>query len=123
MSLDRIVAEIKSRPGFTENVGMLLLHNGVVRAWSRKGHQKVISVEVYANELKIGEICQEVGSMPGIFAVTAESRQGILHPGDDLLYLAVAGDMRENVLAAFEILLNRVKGEAIEKREILEIPD
>ena len=120
MSLDKIVEEIKRRPGFTENVGMLLLHNGVVRAWSRNQHKKVIGVRVFANELKIGAICQEIGSRPGIFAVTAESKQGDLKPGDDLLLLAVAGDIRENVLPAFEELLNRIKKEAIEKQEIIE---
>ena len=120
MSLDRIVKDIKSRPGYSENVGMIALHNGTVREWSRNGHKKVIAVEVFANELKVGEICQEVGTMPGIFAVTAEPQQGRLKPGDDLLYLAVAGDVREHVLPAFETLLNRIKSEAVEKREILE---
>lgn len=121
MSLDKIAEEIKKRPDFAENVGMILLHNGVVRAWSRNGRKKVAAIEVFANELKVAEICQEVGSMPGIFAVTAEPIQGTLKPGDDLLYLAVAGDVRENVLAAFEILLGRIKKEAIEKREILDV--
>lgn len=118
MTLDKIVADIKSRPGFEENAGMILLHNGVVRGWSRHGHKKIKAVEVFANELKIGQICQEIGAMPGIFAVTAQANQGVLKPGDDLLYLAVAGDIRENVLAAFTELLNRVKSEGVEKREI-----
>lgn len=117
MGLDQIVADIKNRPGFEENAGMILLHNGVVRAWSRNGHRKVKSVEVYANELKIGEICQELGSRPGIFAITAQANQGILKPGDDLLYLAVAGDLRDNVIKVFEELLHRVKSEGVEKIE------
>lgn len=120
MGLDQIVAEIKKRPGFDENAGMILLHNGVVRAWSRDGHKKVKAVEVFANELKIGAICQELGSWPGIFAIVAQAKEGMLKPGDDLLYLAVAGDLRENVIAAFVELLNRVKSEGVEKREIYE---
>lgn len=120
MGLDKIVADIKNRPGFEENAGMILLHNGVVRGWSRNGHKKIKALEVFANELKIGKICQEIGSRPGIFAVTAEAKQGLLKPGDDLLYLAVAGDIRENVLNAFQELLARVKNEGVEKREIWE---
>lgn len=126
MSLDQIVAEIKSRPGFEENVGMMLLHNGVVREWSRqdinheKMRRKIRYVEVFANELKIGSICQEIGSRPGIFAVTADAREGKLKPGEDMLYLAVAGDIRENVLAAFQELLDRVKREGVEKKEVFE---
>ena len=120
MSLDKIVEDIKKRPGFTENVGMIMLHNGVVRGFSRNGHKKVASIQVYANELKIGEICQEVGSRKGIFAVTAEASQGLLKPGDNLLLLAVAGDIRENVIPAFEELLHRVKKDAVEKQEFFE---
>lgn len=120
MSLDQIVAEIKARPGFSENVGMILVHNGVVRGWSRRHHKKVKEVEVFANELKIGEICQDIGSRNGIFAVTADAREGVLKPGEDMLYLAVAGDVRENVIAAFTDLLERVKSEGVEKKEILE---
>lgn len=120
MGLDQIVAEIKSRPGFEENVGMIMLHNGIARAWSRDNHKKVIGIEVCADEQRIGAICQEIGARDGIFAITAEASQGLLKPGDDLLYLAVAGDIRENVIAAFTELLNRVKGEAINKREIFE---
>lgn len=118
MTLDQMAAEIKARPGFQENVGMILLHNGVVRGWSRHDHKPIKAVEVFANELKIGEICQDVGSRPGIFAVSAQANQGLLHPGEDLLLLAVAGDVRENVIKAFEELLNRVKSEGVEKKEI-----
>lgn len=118
MSLDDIVKDIKNRPGFEENAGMILLHNGVVRAWSRDGHKKIQAVDVVADELKIGEICQELGSRPGIFAITAQANQGVLKPGEDLLYLAVAGDVRENVLKTFEELLNRVKSEGVKKTEI-----
>lgn len=118
MGLDEIASEIRQRPGFEENAGMILLHNGVVRAWSRDGHKKIQAVNVVANELKIGAICQELGSRTGIFAITAQAVQGVLKPGDDLLYLAVAGDVRENVIPVFEELLNRVKSEGVQKTEI-----
>ena len=118
MGLDKIVAEIKSRPGFTENAGMILLHNGVVRAWSRDGHKKVVGVETSADEIKIGQICEELGGKPGIFAVVADVNEGDLKPGDDLLYLAVAGDLRENVFPVLRELLDRIKKEGVRKKEI-----
>ena len=31
MDTTKILADLKKRPGFTENVGMVLVHNGVVR--------------------------------------------------------------------------------------------
>lgn len=118
--LDEMAAEIKSRPGFAEQAGMILLHNGIVRGFSRDGRKKVLAMRVKANEKKIGEICQELGSRPGIFAISAESVEGLLKPGDDALYLAVAGDYRENVIEAFTELLNRIKSEGMEKEEIFE---
>lgn len=120
MGLDQIAEEIKNRPGFEENAGMILLHNGVVRAWSRDGRRKVKAVEVFANELKIGSICDELGARPGIFAIVAQANEGYLKPGDDMLYLAVAGDLRENVISVFSELLDRVKREGVHKKEILE---
>lgn len=120
MSLDSMAAEIKSRPGYEEQAGMILLHNGTLRGWSRDGHKKVRAAEVHADESKIGEICQELGGRPGIFAISAEAREGLLKPGDDLLFLAVAGDIRENVLEVFTELLNRIKSEAIHKKEFTE---
>ncbi|PLY01037.1 MAG: molybdenum cofactor biosynthesis protein, partial [Desulfuromonas sp.] len=45
------------------------------------------------------------------------ARTGILEPGDDLLFLIVAGDIRENVKPALALLLDRVKSEAVSKRE------
>ncbi len=98
---------------------MILLHNGTVRAWSRDGHKKVLAVEVKPDEYKIGQICQELGARPGIFAISAQTNPGLLKPGDDLLYLAVAGDLREHVLPVMSELLNRIKSEAMHKKEFL----
>lgn len=120
MALAEMIAEIKARPGFADKVGMILAHNGVVRGHTRKDRKKVTAMEVSANEIKMGEICQELGSRPGIFAISAEAVQGLLKPGDDALYLVVAGDIRENVIATLTELLNRVKAEAMSKKEYLD---
>lgn len=120
MGLDEMVRDIKGRPGFTENVGMIMLHNGVVRGWSRDGRRKVLAMQNTPDEKKIGAICQELGSRPGIFAISAQANAGLFKPGDEVLYLAVAGDVRENVIKTFEELLNRVKKEGIKKEEFFE---
>ena len=44
--------------------------------------------------------------------------EGLLKPGDDLLFLVVAGDIREHVKATFAELLDRIKAEAVIKQEI-----
>ena len=53
----------------------------------------------------------------GIFRVVVEARSGEFVPGDDLLFLMVAGDIRENVRPALADLLDRIKSEAISKQE------
>ena len=45
---------------------------------------------------------------------------GELKPGDDVLFLVVAGDIREHVKATFSELLDRIKAEAVIKQEFTE---
>lgn len=118
MDITKAIAELKKEPGFTDNVGMMLIHNGVVRAWSRKDHQDVVAVRVKPDHDKINAICKEMEQREGIFRIVAHAAEGDLKPGDDLLFLIVAGDIRENVKSTFAELLDRVKAEAVTKQEV-----
>ena len=117
MDINKTLQELKARPGFAEHVGMTLVHNGVVRAWSRKDHSPVSQVRVTPDRAKMSAICREMEQRPGIFAILAESAEGLLRPGDDLLFLVVAGDIREHVKATFAELLDRIKAKAVLKQE------
>ncbi|WP_438616449.1 molybdenum cofactor biosynthesis protein MoaE [Oceanidesulfovibrio indonesiensis] len=119
MSADAAIAAIKQEPGFTENVGMILVHNGVVRATSRKDTRAVTAVDISVDLDRVEALRQEFEKYPGIFRVHAEARSGTLVPGDDVLLLVVAGDIRENVKAALAEFLDRVKSEAVSKVEHL----
>ncbi len=46
MDITQTLAQLKQDPDFKENVGMVLIHNGVVRGWSRKDHSGVSSIDV-----------------------------------------------------------------------------
>lgn len=118
MDITKAIQELKQRPEFTDNVGMILIHNGVVRNWSRQDRTKVSAVEVSPDHEKIASLRQEYLGKPGIFEILIEARQGTLQPGDDLLYIIVAGDIRENIKPVLAELLDRVKAEAIRKKEI-----
>lgn len=118
MDITRTIAQLKQEPGFTEHVGMILVHNGLVRAWSRKDGAPVTQVEVHPDHAKIEAIRKEIEARPGIFRVVVQANEGLLNVGDDLLFLIVAGDIRENVKPALAELLDRIKAEAIAKREI-----
>jgi molybdopterin synthase catalytic subunit len=118
MDISQAIAELKKEPGFTEGVGMILVHNGVVRGWSRKDHAGVVAVEITPDHEKIASLCREFEKRPGIFRAIAQANGGLMKPGDDVLFIIVAGDIRENVKPALAELLDRIKSEAVTKREI-----
>ena len=118
MDITKTIQELKKRPEFTENVGMILIHNGVVRNWSRRDRAKVTALEVKPNFAKIETLRQEYLQHPGIFDIIIEAQSGTLYPGDDLLFIIVAGDIRENIKPVLAELLDRIKAEAVHKKEI-----
>ena len=117
MDISKTIAEMKQDPTFAPNVGMILVHNGVVRGWSRKDGSDVTQIEISCDRDKASAICREVEKMPGIYKIIMEMRTGRLQPGDDVLFLIVAGDIRENVKPALATLLDRIKAEAVTKKE------
>jgi molybdopterin synthase catalytic subunit len=119
MDISQAIAELKQRPGFTDHVGMILIHNGVARNWSRQNHESVIALEVRPDRDKIEALRQEYLKKPGIFAIVIEANEGRFQPGDDLLFIIVAGDIRENIKPVLAELLDRVKAEAMKKKEII----
>ena len=118
MDISRRIAELKLRPDFTEHVGMVLVHNGTVRAWSRKDRRKVTAIEVEVDHKLLADIREEFLQHEGIYDIIVEARTGTLRPGDDLLFIIVAGDLRENVKPVLAGLLDRIKLEAVSKREL-----
>ncbi|KAB1441478.1 molybdenum cofactor biosynthesis protein MoaE [Pseudodesulfovibrio senegalensis] len=120
MDISATIAEMKKDPGFAENVGMVLVHNGVVRGWSRDDHATVTGIEITPDYERMEEIRKEIEGRDGIWRVVAEAHEGPMKPGDDVLFLIVAGDIRENVKPALADLLDRIKSEAVTKREIFD---
>jgi molybdopterin synthase catalytic subunit len=118
MNITKAIADMKKGPGFAQNVGMILIHNGVVRGWSRKDKGQVSHLEVSVDDAKVNALREEYAKKPGIYKVLVEYKTGRLQPGDDLLFIVVAGDIRENVKPVLSELLDRIKSEAVTKAEI-----
>ena len=55
------------------------------------------------------------------FHSPSEIFPGTFQPGDDLLYIIVAGDIRENIKPVLAELLDRIKAEAVTKKEIFSV--
>jgi len=117
MDISKAIGELKAKPDFSENVGMVLVHNGIVRAWSRQDRSLVRSIEVNVDTDRIAMLREEFLQFPGIYDIVIEARSGLLKPGDDLLFIIVAGDIREHVKPVLADLLDKIKSEAVTKTE------
>ena len=129
MDVNKVLQELKARPGFTDHVGMIphLVFQAYLGNRSRYKQAHAQRRRTHTNcqvdchdQAKMDAICHEMEQRPGIFAIVAQANEGELQPGDDLLLLVVAGDIRENVKATFAELLDRVKSEAVIKQEFTE---
>ena len=118
MDISQRIAQLKQQPGFVDNVGMILIHNGVVRNWSRRDRSRVTALEVTPDPAKIEALRQEYLQKEGIYEIVIEANSGRFQPGDDLLFIIVAGDIREHIKPVLAELLDRVKAEAMSKKEI-----
>ncbi len=99
-----------------DKVGMILFHNGVVRGTSRDG-EKISTINVKVDYEKLNKILKDFSNKNGIFKVDAYAFEGEFNIGDDLLFIGVAGDIRENVFPVLQHLVNKIKKEAIKKEE------
>jgi molybdopterin synthase catalytic subunit len=115
MNLAALVEQIKKHPDFPK-AGMILCHNGVVRATSRDG-AAVSEVTVNVDRKRLAAVVEEIKAMPGIVEVLAHVNEGTLKVGEDVMYVVVAGDFRENVFNAMIAAVNRIKADVTSKTE------
>ena len=116
MKIEKMMEQIKSHPDF-DNVGMVLCHNGVVRATSRDG-RNVSGLRVSVDHQKLDHILFEQKQKPGILDIRVEIAENKdLKVGDDVMLLVVAGDIRENVIAVLTDTLNLIKTTVTNKTE------
>jgi molybdopterin synthase catalytic subunit len=116
MDIAGMIAEIRRHPEF-HKAGMLLAHNGVVRATSRDG-RRVKGLRVAVDHRRLEQILAVQRNRSGIIDIRvaiAEDRD--LSVGDDVMVLIVAGDIRENVIAVLSDTLNLIKATVTEKIE------
>lgn len=115
VKLQDLVDKIK-RETDPAKVGMIACHNGVVRGTTRAGEAADyldIDVDTEAWERVLNKMRREMG----IAAVEAHLFTGRRKVGEDVMLIAVAGDIRENVLPVLEKTVNGLKKEAVLKSE------
>ena len=108
MQMYQMVDKIKQHPDY-HRAGMILCHNGVVRSTSRDGRE-VTGLEVTVDHEGLEKIIQEQKKRPGIVDILIHINEGRrLEVGEDVMFLVVAGNIRENVIESLTDTLNLVK--------------
>jgi len=114
--IDEWIKEIKANTD-PESLGMMLVHNGVVRGTAKNG-KPVIGMKLSFDKAKLESRVNELKKRDGIVQIKAWINQGELKIGDDIMYLLVAGRFRTDVLPVLQELLTYVKGEVVSEEEI-----
>jgi molybdopterin synthase catalytic subunit len=111
-----MIDSIKKHPDYHQ-AGMILCHNGVVRDASRDG-RKVSGLTISVDHEKLRQVVETYKKKPGIVEILVEIAENKkLAVGDDVMFLVVAGDIRENVIAVLKDTLNAIKTTVTQKTE------
>ena len=113
--IEEWITEVK-KGSYSRELGMILVHNGVVRATSKEG-DIVSGMYLTFDKEKLNNLVDEFGKKEGIFAIRAWINEGHLNVGDDIMYVLVAGRLRKYVLPALEGLVSRIKQEVVSEEE------
>ena len=113
----------KLRQDIGENVGAIGCFVGVVRGLSEEG-ERVKFLHYQSSEdavKKLEQIAADIEKRPNIRRVMIHHIVDQVAPGEDAIYVLVAGHRRDDVFKALPELMNRVKAEVpIWKKEVTE---
>ncbi len=122
-SVNAWLQEAKAHPS-AANVGMFLVHNGVVRrtpkAQVREGiddGSRVTGMEFSYDAAKVDAAIAATYKLDGIFYVKVWLNEGILAVGDDIMYVLIGGDIRPRVVDALQFLVGKIKQECVAEIE------
>lgn len=114
LALQDVIESVRKRSDF-KRVGAMALFVGVVRGKTEEGESvKSLQLEAYdekADEV-LEEICTDLKAKKGIVDVQIHHFIGKFELGEDLVYVIVAGEHRENVFPVLKEAVERYKKEA-----------
>ncbi len=116
--IEQWINEIKRGSDF-KDLGMILVHNGMVRATSKDG-KPVKGMRLSYDSGKLSSLLDELGKRDSIVTIKVWLNEGLLKVGDDIMYALVAGKFRTSVIPVLEELVSRIKKEIVSEEEIRE---
>jgi len=122
-SMDQWLKEAKADPKAAQ-VGMFLVHNGVVRVTPKRQVREGISglgsverIEFSYDEAGVNSAVEEALTWPGVSYVRVWLNEGILNVGDSIMYVLIGADIRPNTIDALQKLVGKIKTELVEEKE------
>ncbi len=114
--IDEWLKEVKQRAN-PEDLGMILVHNGIVRGTSKSANP-VSAMRLSYNQTKLNSIIPIFKQRAGIVEVRVWINSGNLKVGDNIMFLLVAGRFRTDIVPVFEELLSLIKNEIVTEEEV-----
>ena len=114
--IEEWLKEVKQRAN-PEDLGMILVHNGIVRSTSKSGNP-VQGMKLSYDHKKLNSIIPIFKQRPGVVEVKVWINSGNLKVGDNIMFLLVAGRFRTDILPVFEELLSLIKNEIVTEEEV-----
>jgi molybdopterin synthase catalytic subunit len=115
MDIGEMINRVKEHARSNE-IGMIASHLGVVRGTARTG-EAVSGIQVTYNRNLVVDIINDIKKLEGIVEVLVDYNEGQLGVGDEILAVVVGGCIREQVFPALMEAVNRIKAEAVQKKE------
>ena len=114
--IEEWIKDIKTKSDF-KNLGMILVHNGVVRATSKAG-KPVKGMHLTYDREKLSLLIDGLKKKEGIVDIRVWINEGLLKVGDDIMYACVAGKFRTTVIPVLEDLVSGIKSRIVTEAEI-----
>ena len=110
------IQEIKKKCN-PDMLGMILIHNGIVRATARDG-KPVKAMKLSYDKRMLQDLLKTYKTREGIADIRVWINEGDLQVGDDIMNVCVAGRFRTDVLPVFQELLTTIKTEIVHEDEV-----
>ena len=101
-----------------DDLGMFLVHCGVVRSSSKNG-ETVQGMNLTYDTNKLNRVTEEIRTKDGIVDVKVWVNEGKLSVGDTIMYALVAGKFCTHVFRALQELVTTIKNEVVSEEEFL----
>lgn len=108
-TIEGLVRELRRECGVS-HAGAVLTFNGIVREWTGTERTEYLEFDETVDALT-ESIHREMEAVPGIIGARFYHRKGRLYAGEDITYLAILAEHREEAFAAASNAIDRLKRE------------